>query len=133
MGHVSPQLPLFLEEYSWRRNIFIYLCIYCSLTIKFYCFIHVVPLQGTVVWARKVGRIPEETLEWLVSDEMESLPETGRFTEWFLARVWNIGNEFKLNSQENGNIFRSVTSHAHPDTLNNLENCRTTNKNAESM
>lgn len=36
------------------------------------------------------------------------------------------------NSQENENILRSVTSHAHPDTLNNLENCRATDhKNEE--
>lgn len=59
---------IFLEEE------YFYLCIYCSLPIKFYCFIHVpgipVPtvyptniVQGTVVWARKVGWIPEETLE----------------------------------------------------------------------
>lgn len=52
----------------------------------------------------------------------------------FLTRASSIRNEFKLNSQENGNSIRSVTSHAHPDTLNNLENCRAANdKNEEGQ
>lgn len=58
-----------------------------------------------------------------MKDDMKSHSEAGCFTELFLTRVSNIRNEFKLKFTGEWNILMSVTSHAHPDTLNNLENC----------
>lgn len=36
---------------------------YWNLITKFYCFIHVVLLQGTVAWTSKPGMTLEETVE----------------------------------------------------------------------
>lgn len=62
---------------------------YWNLIIKFYCFIHVVLLQGTVAWTSKPGMTLEETLEWHMKVDMKK-SFWGRVIYWI---VFNQGIE----------------------------------------
>lgn len=95
-----------------------------EFSIRFYCFIPVALLQGTVVRSRKTWNDLWRNLGMTHEGWHESHSEAGCFTE-FWTRVSNIRNEFKLKFTGEWKHLKAshVTSHAHPDTLNNLENC----------